>query len=219
MNKKDFIILLASIATIASCIFGFIFGAPPAIVALRELWRESSPNVGVAHTAAPTTFIPKPTETRTLPPSTSTPQPTYSTVITPQPTPTERASWAVSWEWRFSAGWWSIGNHQYSIEQSCPTLPFFDPDRYAKWSSTFQVSKDAPLFSRDVYLRFGGLKDSPIGGADVAKIHPSQPTTAVFTWSGMTRSKAEIAFKDCKMRVSWDGEPQRLMSAGLPYEP
>jgi len=68
VNSKELILLLSAVATIVACIFTILFGAPPAIIAIRQLISDSSPNVAQGAST--------PSLLATLPSDVATQQPT-----------------------------------------------------------------------------------------------------------------------------------------------
>jgi hypothetical protein len=130
------------------------------------------------------------------------------------PEMTELTNWAITFSYRFPSGFWSIGTHEYTLENDCPNLK----DGSGSWTKTFDVSENAALLSGDVYLRLSGLRDGPLESNSIESINPMQTTTASMSLIEMTRSDAELAFKDCKVTVRWDGTSPQLLTPGLPFE-
>ncbi len=141
--------------------------------------------------------------------------PTGIPSIAPQAKATDAANWLVNFDYRFPANFWTIGSHSYLLETFCPTFAD-ESTRYRKWNHTFEVSADTSLVSGDVFLRLSGLKDSQF--RDIGKIHPSQPTVAGYTLSGMSRAEAELAFRDCRVTISWDKGQPRFLVVGTPFQ-
>lgn len=165
---------------------------------------------------------PGPTITQTLQPVAS------STVATPEITSTssgpliadtEIPNWAISFEYRFPAGFWSTGNHEYTLESNCPNLRGTDGNPfYGIITRTFLVSEDAALLPGDVYFRISGLRDGIFESQEVEKVHPQQTTTAVLSLIENTRSEAELAITDCTITISWDGGIPKQLTPGLPFQ-
>lgn len=141
-----------------------------------------------------------------------TPQP-ISTVV---PSTTETLNWGITFEYRFPAGYWSVGTHEYTLQSDCPNIE----DGSGIWTNVFSVSETAQLLSGDVYLRLVGLRDKPIpeGSKSVEIIHPMQTTIAAATIIEISQSDAERAFRDCMITVAWDGGEPSVLTPGLPFQ-
>ena len=134
--------------------------------------------------------------------------------ISPSPETPEAANWAIIFEYRFPSGFWSVGTHEYTLESVCPNIK----DIEGSFTNTFDVLESTTPLSGDVYLRKSGLSDAPIQGNSVDNIHPLQITTASWSLISATYPEAELAFKECKVSVKWDGSEPKYLSPGLPFE-
>lgn len=150
----------------------------------------------------------KPSGTVTLPTTDST------STATEIPTFTETPNWAISFEYRFPAGFWSVGTHEYTLEGSCPNLK----DASGIWTNTFDVAENAPLLPGDVYFRLGGLRDASLDAQTVERINPQQTTTAAWSLIEMPQSDAELAVRDCTVTITWDGGIPKQLTSGLPFQ-
>lgn len=170
----------------------------------------SSQNLGCVSTSNSV-----PTNPPTSSPSTST-QNTLVSTDTPLPLleTTETPNWAIIFEYRFPAGFWSAGTHEYTLDSVCPNLEGLS----GSWTNTFNVSTNVALFPGDVYLRLVGLREEALPSTPIESINPSQTTTAAFTVIDSTHSEAELAFTDCKVSIRWDGGISKNLTPGLPFE-
>ena len=154
------------------------------------------------------------------PRATSTPTiPTVSSLSLVTPSTTETPNWAVTFEYRFPAGFWSIGTHEYTLESDCPNLKDTDGNPfYGITTNTFSVLQDAALLPGDVYLRLSGLRDAMLESQAVEKISPQQTTTAILNLIEMTQSEAELSITDCTITILWDGGVPKRLTPGLPFQ-
>ncbi|MCB9110110.1 MAG: hypothetical protein H6634_02570 [Anaerolineales bacterium] len=127
---------------------------------------------------------------------------------------TETPNWAIIFEYRFPAGFWSAGTHEYTLDSVCPNLEGLS----GSWTNTFNVSTNVALFPGDVYLRLVGLREEALPSTPIESINPSQTTTAAFTVIDATHSEAELAFTDCEVSIRWDGGISKNLTPGLPFE-
>ncbi len=124
----------------------------------------------------------------------------------------ESTNWAFTLEYRFPAGFWSTGTHQYSFEWSCPNET---PDSTTR---NFMVSDNYPMTTGDVYLRWSSLKiGSPFGDA-VEGINPAQPTVASIAWDAITKSEADSRALNCTGTISWDGGAKEPLTPQIPFQ-
>lgn len=132
---------------------------------------------------------------------------------------TETPNWAIIFEYRFPAGFWSIGTHEYTLEGNCPNLKDTDGNPlYGIWTQTFDVAENAALLPGDVYFRLSGLRDAPLDAQVVERINPQQTTTAAWSLIEMTQFDAELAVTDCTVTISWDGGTSKSLKPGLPFQ-
>ena len=165
---------------------------------------------GFFYRAKSTVSVPQVTS---IPAITSVPTSTLEQIPL-SPEATEVANWAITFEYRFPSGFWSVGTHEYTLESECPNII----ENNETWTNSFVVSESADLFSGDVYLRLSGLREDVLSGNSIDSIHPLQTTIAAISSINMTRSQAELAIKDCKESVRWDGGTPQLLTPGLPFE-
>ena len=158
-----------------------------------------------------------PTPILTAKTSPVTPISASTSIITTTPITTETLNWAISFEYRFPAGFWSVGTHQYTLESQCPNIDI-SGTHGGSITQTFEVSQSAALLPGDVYLRLSGLRDGPIEGNTIDKISPSQTTTAVWSLIETPQSDAELAGRDCTITVTWDGGIPKQLTPGLPFQ-
>ena len=141
------------------------------------------------------------------PPVASTQAPTSSTAEVP--------NWTISFEYQFPAGFWTVGNHNYTITSTCPTDK---PDDSGSVIHEFTVSDAYATNPSEIYLRWTGIKTSKLLGAEsVEGINPSQTVVVVNVFFKRTKSEAEWIATNCTSVVSWDnGEQNQPM---LPQTP
>jgi len=162
-------------------------------------------------TSVPTTAVlptdtPVPTATKkpALPPATV--RPTLAPPTQAQPATAGPAHWAVPFEYRFPAGFWSAGIHQYSLVGSC------SGEAPGSVTRDFTVSDNFAPITDDVYLRWAALRKGNVYGEPVEGINPSQSTVAAIVFDATTESEAELMAANCTGTVSWDGgAPQPLL--------
>jgi len=135
------------------------------------------------------------------------------------PTITETPNWAISFEYQFPSNPWSVGMHEYTIENSCPNVDIDGTGTHsASHTQTFEVSESAAVLPGNAYLRISGLTDKPLDAQLLENIKPLQTTIAVWTLIGMTQAQAELAVTDCTVTVSWDGGTAKQLQPGLPFQ-
>ncbi len=128
------------------------------------------------------------------------------------------ANWAVTYGYVFPSGYWTNGQHAYTLELSCPFSD--DPDfRTGTWSQSFKVSQTAQMISGTVYLRKSGLMDDILHGNPVSAINPSQNTAASFSFTELTESQAKGFGTNCEITIKPDNHSAYTLVAGLPYQP
>jgi|GEM_PF-5342586 hypothetical protein len=144
----------------------------------------------------------------------NTPTPTQLSQ-TNTPSSTDTPNWAIIFEYRFPAGFWSVGTHEYTIESDCPII-----DSSGLWTNQFRVSESAQLIPGDIYLRIAGLKDKhlPEGSQTFDVIHPMQTTSAGFVIFEVTQSDTELAFRECVITIMWDGGEPKQLTPNLPFQ-
>jgi hypothetical protein len=133
---------------------------------------------------------------------------------TTAPTATkEPENWVVQFAYNFPVGYWSAGEHQYTIiTQPCLTATS------NSFTQVFKVSTEGFLFTDAiVYFRLSGLRNSKDGSAITAPINPLQFTIAIFEWVQLKQSQVEVV-KQCKIFISWDGGAQQPLTVKTPYQ-
>jgi hypothetical protein len=134
-------------------------------------------------------------------------------------TDTPIPNWAISFEYQFPSNPWSVGMHEYTIENSCPNVDIDGTGTHsASHTQTFEVSESAAVLQGNAYLRISGLTDKPLDAQLLENIKPLQTTIAVWTLIGMTQEQAELAVTDCTVTVSWDGGTAKQLQPGLPFQ-
>jgi len=123
----------------------------------------------------------------------------------------ELTNWAFALEYRFSAGFWSVGTHSYSFAFTCPNEA---PESITR---DFTVSDNFPLISGDVYLRWSALRVENPWGEIVDGINPSQSTIASVAWDTITKSEADWRTSNCTGTISWDGGATESL-IGKPFQ-
>ncbi len=187
-NWRDIIALIALMVAITVLLFGNNLVEQLTGCSIRELLRQSC-QASESPTSTPTAMT----------------------------SDSEVPNWAITFEYRFPAGFWSVGTHEYILQSNCPNIE----DRSGTWNNIFSVSESAQLLSGDVYLRLGGLKygpQSPDQAQDIEKIHPLQTTTAAMNITDITKVDAGLALKDCNISIEWDGGTSKQMTPGLPFQ-
>ena len=132
---------------------------------------------------------------------------------------TETPNWAISFEYRFPAGFWAAGTHEYTLGFNCPNIKDLDSNPFiGERTNSFIVSQDAGLLSGDVYFRGSGLWDGQIEGNFVDQIHPQQTTAAAWSLIEMTQPEAQLAPRDCIITITWDGGTPKQLTPGSPFQ-
>lgn len=108
--------------------------------------------------------------------------------------------WAFSFTLDLRPDFWSIGSHNYTLEvtDEYGTYPPFEID--------FDVTGDASLYDRQVFLRWYGLVAPQ--WTSITEINPSQDTVFQVTWvfpTDWTRIEAGEFKTGTATRVKWDG--------------
>lgn len=152
----------------------------------------------------------------TLPSETANPatSPTPGSQVAP-PTAADAANWAVSYQYAFPAGTWANGEHQYTLEASCPFSQ--SPAANGKWTNSFMVSTSASKIAGTVYLQASGAFDA--NGNSVSEINFSQATAAIVTFSGVTQSDAQQYATGCQVTVKPDNGTTYPLAPGAPFQP
>jgi hypothetical protein len=128
----------------------------------------------------------------------------------------ESANWAVTFEYRFPPGSWSIGTHQYHFDFSCPSDIL---DNNGTATNDFSVSDTYPSTPTEIYLRWGGVRTSKLVNPQAVNgVNPSQTTIAVLTWSEVTKSIAERIAATCNATVNWDGGTPQPLIPQTPFQ-
>jgi hypothetical protein len=122
-------------------------------------------------------------------------------------------NWIASFKFDFKAGFWSVGEHDYTLSIDCSGTA-----RDYSATRTFQVSENAELFQGEVYLRLEGVHKTDLSLDPISEVHPLQRTAALVSLPHLTSAAAESAVNgDCKGSISWDGEPSQPLIAKEPY--
>jgi hypothetical protein len=122
-------------------------------------------------------------------------------------------NWVASFKFDFKSGFWSVGEHNYTLSIDCSGTA-----RDYSATRTFQVSESAELFQGEVYLRLEGVHKTNLWLDPVDEIHPLQRTAALVSLTHLTSAAAESEVNgDCKGSISWDDEPSRPLVAQEPY--
>lgn len=127
----------------------------------------------------------------------------------------ELSLWAISFAREFEVGYWREGPHRYSLNLTCDVLldePLQTP------SQTLSVTPLARSFDH-VYLRLSGLGSSLIGPTDLAAVRPDQPTTALVTFTGISKEEAAEAGEQCSGEAVIDGVTSEPLVGGEPFRP
>jgi hypothetical protein len=147
------------------------------------------------------------------------PWPPFAPTQTPTATSsdTEISNWNITFEYRFPPGFWSVGNHQYTIVSNCPTNV---PDDSGSVTQDFVVSDNFEFVPREIYLRWVGVKKSKeLGAVSADGVNPSQRIVAVNVFFNRTKSEIEWIAANCTCTVSWDGGAQNQpMTPQTPYQ-
>lgn len=148
-------------------------------------------------------------------PDVGTPTPPGALLVTAEPTFQQLAtSWVVTFQYRFENREWSLGEHPYTLQASCPSQPSLG----GTWSTSFNVTADAPRYPQALYLRTRGVSDSLLDGRTVAEVHPNQLLEAAFSLLFTTQQQAQIALSACRVTVTLDGRTSQDLVAQPPYE-
>lgn len=131
-------------------------------------------------------------------------------VLPTQAPPSEQ--WAVTFEYRYPRFTLTSGQHQYTLEANCPTLPSLS----GRWTLLFEVSPEAPLLEGLVYLRTRGVSQQTIGGSFLRQVNPSQNLAAAYSLIFATRPEADQARQECTVAVTLDGGLPNSLSPNVP---
>lgn len=141
-----------------------------------------------------------------FPPATSMPVPLV-----------QAANQSISFEYRFPAGYWTLGQHQLTyLFESCPWAGDL-PDHL---TFTFQVSEDAKLLTSPVYIQPNALTTGGWpAGLVLGAIHPSQLTIAAASVIRLTPAEVDQAKQSCNLSIVSDGGAPHRLIAGEIYPP
>jgi len=149
-------------------------------------------------------------------PDLATPVPGTFASVTPEPTFQELGSqWVVTFEYAFANRDWSLGQHEYVLDASCPSLPRLS----GTFPAAFPVIETAPRYPLTIYLRTRGVSDSRLDGDDVPAVHPNQALAAAYSLIFPTLEQARSAMSTCRVTVSLDRGTTQTLVAFPPYEP
>jgi hypothetical protein len=147
------------------------------------------------------------TDTASVP----TPAPTIGVPVrATQVPPSEQ--WVVTFEYRYPRSSLTAGQHQYTLEASCPDLP----SRSGRWTLLFEVSVNAPILESLVYLRTRGVSQQTVGGTFLSQVNPAQSLAAAYSLIFATRPEADQARLACTVAVTLDGGVPNTLSPNVP---
>lgn len=127
-------------------------------------------------------------------------------------------SWAVGFQYEFPAGSLGGGTHRYAFLLHCPVASAEDVS--TDWRF-FEISEEAPLQPRPIYLRMHGLSTGQLSPYYLTDniLHPEQPLMAVVHYVDLPRAAAELAASECEVILFLDNTGRRILAAQEPRQP
>ena len=143
--------------------------------------------------------------------------------VTPSyPTPThpipEVSNWNINFEYQFPSGFWTVGNHQYTIDSNCATG---NPDDTGSRTHQFVVAETFGATPTEIYLRWTGVtKSKELGAETFEGLNPSQTVIAVnIFFPPHTKTDIEWIKNNCTSTISWDsGSQKQPLNPKTPYQ-
>lgn len=134
------------------------------------------------------------------------------------PSGSEPGSWVVGFQYEFPIGFLGEGPHRYAFLMRCPVVSA--EDEPSEWRF-FEISEQAPLQPKPIYLRLHGLSLAPLSPSYLTGnvLHPQQPIVAVVHYVGLPKPAAELAASECEVVLLFDDTGRRVLAAQEPRQP
>ena len=115
-------------------------------------------------------------------------------------------------------GFLGEGPHRYAFLMRCPVVSA--EDEPSEWRF-FEISEQAPLQPKPIYLRLHGLSLAPLSPSYLTGnvLHPQQPIIAVVHYVGLPKPAAELAASECEVVLLFDDTGRRVLAAQEPRQP